>query len=98
PYDPLAHPDDARERPLEPDREQEENDADFGERLDGIRPGDEPERVRSDRDPGEEEPDDGRHAQPLRDDDHRHGNGDEDDEVAKDWDFLHDEKLLREAG
>ena len=83
---------------LETDREQQEDDADLGEGFYGVGAGDEPERVRPDRDAGEEKPDDGRNAQALRDDDDRDGDGDEDDEVAEDWDFMHDEKLRREAG
>ena len=87
--DPLPHANDPGERQLEPDREQEEHDADFRERRDVVGLRDEPQRVRPDGDAGEQESNDGRDAQTLRDDDDRNGDRDEDDEVAKDGDLMH---------
>jgi hypothetical protein len=55
---------------------------------------DEPERVRPDGDAGEEKSDNGRYAQPLRDDDDGDSDRDEDDEVAKNRDFAHGQKLV----
>ena len=95
---PLTHAHDARQGQLEADREQQEDDADFGERRDGVGLVDEPERVRPDRDAGEQESDDRRHAQPLRDDDDRDGDRDEDDEVAENGDFVHAVSCPRRGG
>jgi hypothetical protein len=45
--------------------------------------------VRPDDDACEQESNDGRDAQTLRDDDDRNGDRDENDEVAKDGDLMH---------
>ena len=64
--DPFGRCDDARERELEADREEQQDDADLGQRADGVGLTDEPQPVGPDGDAGEQKADDGRNAQALR--------------------------------
>lgn len=84
--------DDAGERQLEPDREEQQHHADLGQAGHRFRRADQPQAVRPDRDAREQEPDDRGDAKPLRQDDHGDRDGDQDDEVAEEGDFVHGQK------
>ena len=76
-------------RELQADREQEERDADLGERLDLVGVADPAEAARPEDGARHEEPRDGGQAQPAQDQDHGERRPEDDDEVAEDPDLLH---------
>ena len=73
----------AAQRELEADEEEDERDAELGDRLDAARLADPPERVRPDRDAGDEEPDDLRKLQPAADEEDGKRRREDDREVPE---------------
>ena len=78
------------DRELEPDEEEDERDAELGDRLDAARLADPAERVRPDRDAGDEEADDLRELQPPADEEDGERRREDDREVAEERPLPHE--------
>ena len=79
----------APDRELEADEEEDERDAELRDRLDAVRVADPPERVRPDRDPGDEKPDDLRELQPAADEEDGERRREDDREVPQERPLPH---------
>ena len=77
------------DRELEPDEEEDERDAELGDRLDAARLPDPAERVRPDRDAGDEEADDLRELQPPADEEDGERRREDDREIPQERPLPH---------
>jgi hypothetical protein len=89
------HLHDPGERELEPDGEEQEHDADLGQRLDRLHLAHQPQGGGADRDAAHQEADHAGNAQPVGENDHGNRDRHQDDEVAQEGDAVHARKLSR---
>ena len=89
-----TEPDDARKGQLEPDGEEQQHDANLGQPGDRVRFANEAERVRPDRDPGEQEADHRRYPEAVGQRYDRNRDGDENEKVAEGRELVHGRKVV----
>ncbi len=77
-----------RERELEADREQQEHDADLGQRLDRLGLAHQAQRARADEDAGQQEAHDRRHLEAAQQQVHRQRDAGEEGQLAQDGQFV----------
>ena len=72
---------------LDPDGEQQQDDADLGEGLDGVHVPHQPQRVGAEQQPRDNEAGEGREAEPVEHQDHQHRNREDDGEILQQVDL-----------
>ena len=72
---------------LDPDGEQQQDDADLGEGLDGVHVPHQPQRVGAEQQPRDNEAGEGREAEPVEHQDHQHRNREDDGEILQQADL-----------
>ena len=87
-----------REGQFEADRKEQQRHAEFRQRLDLVRTVDQCEAVRSDDDPGREEPDQRRSVETVCQANDRDGKTDQQEQVTEESDFWHVSDSLLRAG